>query len=158
MTDRNIDRLSRQLSEGQYINTTEFGNISTSVQLDISFNGEGRNKTALFLYGWMFEDVNVGKPHLDASSTNSVVAFSDGGIYAEMLVNQAFQDSGSIIGPAPEIPSSSIQSAESPILPFGPVPTGWRGIDNVSLGLILLHHLSDALPVVLEIVTTFKEQ
>jgi alpha-N-arabinofuranosidase len=67
-----------------------------------------------------------------------------------MLVNRAFHGSGSMIGPVPWIPESSIQSSENPILPFGPVATGWRGIGNVSLGLTLLHPLSDALPVVLE--------
>lgn len=74
----------------------------------------------------------------------------DGGIYAEMIVNRAFQGSGSMIGPVPGIPGSSIQSSENPILPFGPVPTGWNAIGNVSIGLTLLHPLSDALPVVLE--------
>jgi hypothetical protein len=61
VTARNIDRLPRQLSGGQYINDTQFGNISTSVQLDISINGGGRNKTAPLLYGWMFEDISVGQ-------------------------------------------------------------------------------------------------
>jgi hypothetical protein len=61
VTARNIDRLPRQLSGGQYINDTQFGNISTSVALDISITGGGRNKTAPLLYGWMFEDISVGK-------------------------------------------------------------------------------------------------
>lgn len=75
----------------------------------------------------------------------------DGGIYGEALVNRAFQGSGVTIGPAPGIPGSSILAAENPILPWGPVITGWRGIGNVSLGLTLLHPLSDALPVALEV-------
>ena len=80
----------------------------------------------------------------------------DGGIYAEMIVNRAFQGSGSMIGPVPGVSGSSIQSSENPILPFGPVSTGWQGIGNVSLGLTLLHPLSDALPVVLEMGRTSR--
>lgn len=82
----------------------------------------------------------------------------DGGIYAEMLVNRAFQGSGSMIGQVPGFPGYSIQSSENPILPFGPVATGWRGVGNVSLGLTLLHPLSDELPVVLEMGKAFMDQ
>ena len=35
------------------------------------------------------------------------------------------------------------------------VPTGWKGIGNVSLGLTLLHPLSDTLSVVLQMGATF---
>lgn len=75
-----------------------------------------------------------------------------------MIVNRAFQGSGSIIGPVPGIPYSNVQSAENPILPFGPVSTGWRAVGNVSLGLTLLHPLSDALPVVLQMGKSFGQQ
>lgn len=67
-----------------------------------------------------------------------------------MLVNRAFQGSGATIGPLPGIPGSSVQSSENPILPFGPVSTGWKAVGNVSLSLTLLHPLSEQLPVVLE--------
>ena len=40
------------------INTTNT-NV-TNVNLHISTNGGGRNKTAPLLYGWMIEDINVG--------------------------------------------------------------------------------------------------
>lgn len=45
----------------------------------------------------------------------------------------------------------SVQDSENPILPWGPVLTGWRGIGNVSLSLTLLHPLSEALPVALQL-------
>lgn len=67
-----------------------------------------------------------------------------------MLVNRAFQGSGAVVAPVPGIPGNSIEFSENPVLPFGPVVTGWRPIGNVSLGLTLLHPLSDALPVALE--------
>lgn len=44
---------------GQFINATEYGNVSSSVVLDVSVNGGGRNKTSPLLYGWMIEDINV---------------------------------------------------------------------------------------------------
>lgn len=47
----------RTASDIKYINAT-FTNV-TSVDLNVSVNGGGRNKTAPFLYGWMFEDINV---------------------------------------------------------------------------------------------------
>ena len=72
---RNVHQLPRQLSGGQYINDTQFGNVSTSVQLDISINGGGRNKTAPLLYGWMFEDISVGQCFLSRDMTNQRVAF-----------------------------------------------------------------------------------
>ena len=62
---------------------------------------------------------------------------------------------GSVVGPVPGIPGSSIESLENPILPFEPVPTGWKGIGNVSLGLTLLHPLSDTLSMVLQMGATF---
>jgi hypothetical protein len=75
VTARNVHQLPRQLSGGQYINDTQFGNVSTSVQLDISINGGGRNKTAPLLYGWMFEDISVGQYFLSRDLTNQRVAF-----------------------------------------------------------------------------------
>ena len=85
----------------------------------------------------------------------------DGGIYAELLVNRAFQGSTANIGTIAGIPGSSITSAENPIIPFGPVITGWEGIGGVDLTLTLLHPLSDALPITLEmgrvILTPFQD-
>ena len=80
----------------------------------------------------------------------------DGGIYAEALVNRAFQGSGVATGSAPGIPGSSVISAENPILPWGPVINGWRGIGDVSISLTLLHPLSSALPVALELDIPFN--
>lgn len=65
-------------------------------------------------------------------------------------MNRAFQGSGALIGPTPFIPGNNIQQAENPILPFGPVLTGWRGVGEVELSLTLLHPLSAELPVVLQ--------
>ena len=67
-----------------------------------------------------------------------------------MIVNRAFQGSGASIGTTPGIPGSNIRTADNPILPFGPVSTGWRGIGGVELSLTILHPLSEALPVVME--------
>ena len=49
---------------------------STEVELNILTQSGQRNKTAPLLYGWMFEDINHS---------------GDGGIYAELLANRAFQ-------------------------------------------------------------------
>ena len=43
---------------GQYINATQQNGTNSSVVLDLSVNGGGRNKTAPLLYGWMIEDIN----------------------------------------------------------------------------------------------------
>ena len=129
--------VKRQENATPYINAT-FSNV-TQVALDVSVNGGGRNATAPLLYGWMFEDISHS---------------GDGGIYAEMITNRAFQGSTSTIGPIPGIPGDSIQSSENPILPFGPVITGWNGIGDVRISLDLLHPLSEQLPVVMEIGTT----
>ena len=65
-----------------------------------------------------------------------------------MLVNRAFQGSGATIGAIAGVPGTDVQTSENPILPFGPVSTGWRGIGGVDLSLTLLHPLSPNLPVV----------
>ncbi len=49
----------RQLLNGNFINQTQYGNDSTSVELSVLLGGGGRNKTAPLLYGWMFEDISV---------------------------------------------------------------------------------------------------
>ncbi len=75
----------------------------------------------------------------------------DGGIYGEALVNRAFQGSGVSVGSVAGFPGSYVQDSENPILPFGPVMTGWHPIGDVSLSLTVLHPLSEALPVVMEL-------
>ena len=62
-----------------------------------------------------------------------------------------FVGSTSSIGAIKGIPGSSVQSSENPILPWGPVLTGWGAIGDVRLSLDMLHPLSDELPIVLEI-------
>lgn len=75
----------------------------------------------------------------------------DGGLYGELLVNRAFQGSGAKMGALPGVPGSSIVSSENPILPFGPVLTGWRPLGDVFISLTRLHPLTSALPVALQI-------
>lgn len=65
----------------------------------------------------------------------------DGGIYAELIRNRAFQGSG----------SNPDGSLENPIFPNGPTLTGWHAIGNVTISLTQLYPLSDALPVALKI-------
>lgn len=120
---------------GQFIDLTEYNGTDNPVELSISVNGGGRNQTAPWLYGWMFEDINHS---------------GDGGIYAELLTNRAFQGSTVTLGTLPGISGSSVVGAENPILPFGPVITGWAGIGGVDLSLTLLHPLSPALPIAME--------
>lgn len=55
------------------------------------------------------------------------------------------------MGQVPQIPYSSIVSSENPTLPFGPVLDGWSGIGDVRIRLDLLHPLSDALQVALQV-------
>jgi alpha-L-arabinofuranosidase len=81
----------------------------------------------------------------------------DGGIYGEALVNRAFQGSGGIItGPLPGVPGNSIIDSENPILPYAPVIDGWRVIGDAYASLTLLHPLSDALPVALQLDIPFN--
>ena len=82
----------------------------------------------------------------------------DGGIYAELLTNRAFQGSTANIGALPGVSGGSITSAENPIVPFGPVITGWQGIGGVDLSLTRLHPLSEALPIALEMGTVSSSQ
>ena len=56
------------------------------------------------------------------------------------------------LGNPPEYNGSLILSSENPILPFGPVLTGWNTIgDGVRMSLDRLHPLSKALPIVMQI-------
>ncbi|KAF2492145.1 putative vacuolar segregation protein [Lophium mytilinum] len=79
-----------------------------------------------YLYGLMFEDISHS---------------GDGGLYAELITNRAFQGySGNFILPS-----------ENPLVPGGPVLTGWAPLGDVRLSLDILHPLSDALPTVLQV-------
>lgn len=97
-----------------------------------------RNQTAPYLSGLLFEDI--------AHS-------GDGGIYAELLRNRAFQGSGVTTGSGqPLLPGKIITESENSIIPFGPTLDGWSPIgDGVQLKLDLLHPLSSALQVALQI-------
>ncbi|KAK5258904.1 hypothetical protein LTR20_005855 [Exophiala xenobiotica] len=132
---RSVVRTPGKRQSFDFINITQYNSTPSPVEVSIALNAGGRNQTAPLLYGWMHEDISHS---------------GDGGIYGEALVNRAFQGSGAIIGPVPGIPGSSVQYSENPILPWGPVITGWQGIGGVNLSLTLLHPLSDALPVALQ--------
>ncbi|KAI9689643.1 MAG: hypothetical protein M1820_010141 [Bogoriella megaspora] len=135
--------IPRQLPSGQYpsdymryINASH-SNV-TQVQLDINTKDtSARNETSPYLYGLMHEDISHS---------------GDGGIYGELLTNRAFQGSNIQTGNPAEFNGSLIVSSENPILPFGPVLTGWNTIgDGVRMSLDRLHPLSAALPVVMQI-------
>lgn len=119
-----------------YINYTQFDGHSGPVAVRVSLTNGSRNLTAPYLYGWMHEDISHS---------------GDGGLYGELLVNRAFQSSGSTLGSLPGVPGSSIVSSENPILPFGPVTTGWKPVGDAYISLTLLQPLSDALPVALQL-------
>lgn len=108
------------------------------ISLNLWTQNGTRNATAPYLPGILFEDI--------AHS-------GDGGIYAELIRNRAFQGSGAKIGATdPTLPGKVITEAENPILPFGPTLDGYHPIgDGVKLSLDLLHPLSDALQVVLQV-------
>lgn len=118
------------------INATR--NDTTPVTLHINTqDAAARNATSPYLYGLMHEDISHS---------------GDGGIYAEMIANRAFQGSSVNIGVVSEFTGTLITSSENPILPFGPVITAWQSIgDGVRMTLDRLHPLSDALPTSLEI-------
>ena len=60
----------------------------------------------------------------------------DGGIYAEMIRNRAFQGS---------------RLEENKLIPYGPTLDGWRAVGDADISLSIIHPLSDALPTVLQI-------
>lgn len=51
----------------------------------------------------------------------------------------------------PGLEGNLILDSENPIVPTGPVMTGWAPIGDVRMSLDRLHPLSDALPTVLQI-------
>ena len=60
----------------------------------------------------------------------------DGGIYAEMIRNRAFQGS---------------RLDDNNIVPFGPTLDAWRPVGDADISLSIIRPLSDALPVVLQL-------
>lgn len=110
---------------------------SSGVSVSIWTKNGTRNETAPYLSGIFFEDI--------AHS-------GDGGIYAELVRNRAFQGSGVTVGHwEPHLPGQHIVKSENPSLPFAPVLDGWYPIGDVKLSLDLLHPLSDALQVALQV-------
>jgi len=136
---RGVNLEKRQLntlsSYTSYINHTV--NDASPVTLQISLNNTcDRNETSPLLYGLMHEDINHS---------------GDGGIYAEMIANRAFQGSTAYANAVPGFTGNLITQSENPIEPFAPVITAWGAIgDGVRLTLDLLHPL-DALPTSLQV-------
>lgn len=107
----------------------------TDVTLSINTNDVSkRNITAASLYGIMHEDISHS---------------GDGGIYAELLINRAFQ------GGPPLYPSKYLSDAagteinanDNPTQPYQATLTGWTTIgDGIDIALDRLHPLSSALP------------
>ena len=75
----------------------------------------------------------------------------DGGLYAELIYNRAFQGSGVTTGKLPGFNGTQIIASENPVDPFGPVLDGYRSIGGARLMLDRLHPLSEALPVVVKV-------
>ncbi|KAF2431603.1 glycoside hydrolase [Tothia fuscella] len=124
-----------EVSRAEYVDATSADD--GEVVLDVSLrNVTMRNATAPYLYGLMFEDINHS---------------GDGGIYAELLTNRAFQGSDVKLGQTPGLDGDVIVQSENPRLPTGPVLTGWQAIGNVRLSLDKLHPLSDSLPTAMQI-------
>ncbi|KAI5801254.1 alpha-L-arabinofuranosidase A [Geopyxis carbonaria] len=88
----------------------------TPLTLKIKTKGGERNKTAPLLHGLFFEDINHS---------------GDGGIYAELIRNRAFQENKQV--------------------PWAPTLTGWKPIGDAVLSLDVLNPLSDALTTVLRV-------
>lgn len=108
---------------------------------------------APLLYGWMIEDIN-----------HSI----EGGLYAEMITNRAFQGMPQTVNVAVGVADRGLGStvtlgtidgfdgtyvvgSENSMDPFGPVLTGYRSIGGARLSLDRLHPLSDALPMVMQV-------
>ncbi|KAA8895832.1 alpha-L-arabinofuranosidase A [Sphaerosporella brunnea] len=109
---------------------------TTGLTLEISVASGTRNKTAPYLHGLFFEDINHS---------------GDGGLYAELIRNRAFQGSDVTIGGSSNIKGSHIVASENPLVPWGPTLTGWRAIGSARLSLDVLNPLSTALPTVMRV-------
>ncbi|KAI6817140.1 glycoside hydrolase [Hortaea werneckii] len=120
----------------QYINATR--NDPSPVTLNIDLNDKSaRNSTASDLYGLMHEDISHS---------------GDGGIYAELLANRAFQGSNYNSTAIPGFNGSLIGISENPVEATAPVLTAWAPIgEDVRMTLDRLHPVSKALPTAMEI-------
>ncbi|PNS14682.1 hypothetical protein CAC42_1704 [Sphaceloma murrayae] len=135
-TKRQLGALPASLpSYQQFINSTRNDTTPVTLRVDLA-DVDGRNETSALLYGLMHEDINHS---------------GDGGIYAEMVANRAFQGSYAQIQPLPGYSGSLITESENPIVPFDPVMTAWGTVgDGVRMNLDILHPL-EALPTSLQI-------
>ncbi|KAF2396417.1 glycoside hydrolase [Trichodelitschia bisporula] len=102
------------ISYSDLLEYTNTGNTNVALKIHTK-NTAARNATAPHLYGLMFEDISHS---------------GDGGIYAELLRNRAFQGSDGNTGPNLD---------------------GWTPIGGAKLSLDRLHPISDALPVNLQV-------
>ncbi|GAB7352128.1 hypothetical protein MBLNU459_g2621t2 [Dothideomycetes sp. NU459] len=121
-----------------YINASRNDNSPVTLRIDTQ-DTSARNVTSPYLYGLMHEDINHS---------------GDGGIYAEMIANRAFQGSTAQLGGVPDFSGGLVLGPESenPIVPFDPVPTAWETIGTgVRMTLDILHPLSHALHTSLQI-------
>ncbi|KAL7269769.1 hypothetical protein RUND412_007554 [Rhizina undulata] len=108
---------------------------STPVALKITTKSGTRNKTAPLLHGLFFEDINHS---------------GDGGIYAELIRNRAFQGSDVTYGSVAGLRGVRVVDSEAEI-PFGPTLTAWQPIGDAILSLDLFNPLSDALTTVMRV-------
>jgi len=119
-----------------HINATRNDRSPVVLNIDTQDTSK-RNDTAPYLYGIMFEDISHS---------------GDGGIYAELLANRAFQGSNWNTTLIPDFNGSLIGKSENPVEPIAPVLTAWAPIgDNVRMTLDRLHPLSSALPTGMQI-------
>ncbi|KAI7082118.1 glycoside hydrolase [Hortaea werneckii] len=119
-----------------YINATRNDPSPVTLNIDLD-NKSARNSTASDLYGLMHEDISHS---------------GDGGIYAELLANRAFQGSNYNSTAIPGFNGSLIGISENPIEATAPVLTAWAPIgDDVRMTLDRLHPVSKALPTAMEI-------
>lgn len=104
--------------------------------LKISTASGTRNKTAPLLHGLFFEDINHS---------------GDGGLYAELIRNRAFQGSDVTLGQKKGFSGDRIIDSENKEVPWGPTLTAWKSIGGALLSLDTLNPLSDALGTVLRV-------
>ena len=82
----------------------------------------------------------------------------DGGLYAELIYNRAFQGSAVTTGKLTDYNGTVILESENPAEPFGPTLSGYRPIGGARLSLDRVHPLSDALPTVLQVKFPLKAE
>ncbi|KAH8155680.1 uncharacterized protein LAJ45_00690 [Morchella importuna] len=109
---------------------------SYAVDLKITTKSGSRNKTAPYLHGLFFEDINHS---------------GDGGLYAELIRNRAFQGSDVTFGSVPNLRGARIIESENPVCAWAPTLTAWKSIGGAVLSLDVLNPLSDALTTVMRV-------